>query len=364
MNSNTITLIIGPTKAGKTTELIRQLNRFQNKKEKICFVIPFQSNTKIKENVNHMYSKNASNIINKSIFLESNIIIIDDLHFFEDAELVLPLIANKLNKTIIAASLDNYTDRNPFESIINLIPKCEYVKKLTSFCSVLQDTTPAIFSRESNGNYFPISRKAFLNKNCGFLHVITGPMFSGKTTELLRICKKYQSINKSIMTINYEKDKRYSNTGCICSHNKETIDTTISLSDLTDIFKYELDKYEVIVIDEVQFLKNAFQSIKTLIEDMEKTVIVSGLDGDFLQNPFGDVCRLICFADKVTKLNAICRLSDNFQEASFSRRIAASTETEFIGSEDAYIAVSRQLYNMPEEQFCKKLEEKIEIVNL
>ena len=365
MSSGNITLLIGPTKAGKTTELNRQIKLFQNKNEKICFVIPFLSNTTIDKTVDHMYSKNASSIITNSTFLESNIIIIDDLHFFEDADIVLPLIANKMNKKIIAASLDNDTNRTPFNNIINLIPKCEYVKKLTAFCGIYQDTIyPAIFSKEIDEKYIPVSRNAFTNKKCGFLHVITGPMFSGKTTELLRIYKKYQSINKKIMSINYEKDTRYSENSAICSHNKESISTTLSLSNLHDLLKYNLDEYNVIIIDEIQFLKNAFQTIKTLVEEMEKTVIVSGLDGDYLQKPFGDVCRLICFADELTKLNAICRLSDNFQDASFSRRIAASKETEFIGSNDAYIAVSRQLYNMPDEEFFKKIQEKIEEINL
>lgn len=364
MTSGSITLLIGPTKAGKTTELIRQQILFQNKHEKICFVIPFLSNTKIEKNVNHMFVKNASNIVNKSIFLESNIIIIDDLHYFEDADIVLPLIANKMHKTIIAASLDNDENQEPYDNITKLIPKCEYVKKMSAFCSILKDTTPAIFSHAINDKYFPISRTALINKNCGFLHVITGPMFSGKTTELLRICKKYQSIDKKVFTINYEKDKRYTSDSSICSHDNETIKTNKSLSDLSDILKINLEQYDVIVVDEVQFLKNAFSTIKKLVEEMNKIVIVSGLDGDYLQNAFGDICDLICYADKLTKLNAICRLSNNYQDASFSRRIVASDKTEFIGSEDAYIAVSRQLYNMSEEEFNEKLRKNIDEIHL
>jgi len=358
MNYGKISLIIGSSKAGKTTELIRQINRYKNKNENICCICPNQSYI-YKE---FIQTNILFNVIDNPQFIESNIIIIDDLHMFKDANIILPIMANKMFKTIIAASLDNNCDREPYEQIIDLIPKCDYVKKMNAFCSVLQDTTPAIFSKEIKGKILPISREAYLNKKCGFLHVITGPMYSGKTTELLRICKKYKSINKKIFSINYEKDKRFSFNADICSHNQETIKTSISLSNLNKILENNLDEYDVIVIDEVQFLQNAFDTIKILVEDYKKTVIASGLDGDYLQNPFGDVCRLITFADKLTRLNAICKLSNNYQDAAFSRRIASSKETEFIGAEDAYIAVSRQLYNLNDEEFYNILKEKSEII--
>jgi len=228
MNYGKISLIIGPTKAGKTTELSREINRFKTKNENICCIIPNISKSNIAFNKNIILSNNLINTLDNKIFLESNIIIIDDLHHFKDANTVLPIIANKLNKTIIAASLDNDHKREPFAHIMDLIPKCEYVKKMNAFCSILNDTTPAIFSKEINETYIHVSRQAFINKKCGFLHVITGPMFSGKTTELLRICKKYKSINKNILSINYSNDKRYNVDGAICSHNKEYIKTTSS----------------------------------------------------------------------------------------------------------------------------------------
>ena len=114
----------------------------------------------------------------------------------------------------------------------------------------------------------------------------------------------------------------------------------LSLADLRELLDQpNLADFDVIMIDEVQFLKNALETIKVLVEDMGKIVITSGLDGDYLQQPFGDVCHLIAFADKFTKLNAVCKLTK--EDASFSKRIIASESKEYIGADEAYVAASR-----------------------
>jgi thymidine kinase len=114
----------------------------------------------------------------------------------------------------------------------------------------------------------------------------------------------------------------------------------LSLSDLKEILSQpNLQDFDVIMIDEVQFLKNALKTIKVLVEEMGKIVITSGLDGDYLQQPFGDICQLIAFADKFTKLNAVCKLTK--EDASFSKRIIASESKEYIGADEAYVAASR-----------------------
>jgi thymidine kinase len=283
-------------------------------------------------------SNSIEDIVTSALFKKSNVIIIDNLQLFTDC-FILNILANKMNKKFICAALDNDYHRVPYENIIDIIPKCEYVYKLSALCSQLRDTTPAIFSMKSGDKYLPISRN-FITKNRGFLHVISGSMFSGKTTELIRICKQYQSIDKKILSINYYNDKRYDAIGNICSHNQEIFQTMLSLSDLSDIQSQpNLHEFDVIMIDEVQFLKNALKTIKILVEDMGKIVITSGLDGDYLQQPFGDVCHLIAFADKFTKLNAVCKLTK--EDASFSKRIIASESKEFIGADDAYVAASR-----------------------
>jgi thymidine kinase len=335
-----ITLYIGPTKAGKTTELLRLYYCHLTKEDDIAIVLhdSLVNESFTKDSMKIISTSSIENIVTSVLFQKSNVIIIDNLQLFADC-FILNILANKMDKKFICAALDNDYQRLPYDNIIDIIPKCEYVYKLTALCSQLRDTTPAIFSIKSGEKYLPVSRK-FITKNKGFLHVISGSMFSGKTTELIRICKQYQSIDKKILSVNYCNDRRYDAIGNICSHNHEVFQTILSLSDLQEILDYSnLEDYDVIMIDEVQFLKNALQTIKVLVEQMGKIVITSGLDGDYLQQPFGDVCHLIAFADKFTKLNAVCKLTK--EDASFSKRIIASESKEFIGAADAYVAASR-----------------------
>lgn len=364
MKTGNITLLIGPSFAGKTTELIRQINRHKVMQKKICLILPEE---KHKEQSKFNFLKGQiihtsllCDVLRNSIFEDADIIAIDDLHYFLDVLYVVPLMADKFNKKIICAGLDNNSERELYGNVVELIPKCEYVEKLTAFCSDTCDTSPAIFTKKINGKFQAVSRKAYLNvSETGFLHIITGPMFSGKTTELIRMAKQYQSINKRILAINYSRDTRYDNEANIFSHDKQKFESTLPLETLDGLLNNpKINENDVILIDEVQFFKNSFDIIKSLVEEHKKIVIVSGLDGDYLQNPFGDICRLIAFADKLTRLNAICCLSSDYPDASFSRRIAKSKETEFIGSEDSYMAVSRAIYNLPYDEFIGKLKKE------
>ena len=339
-----ITLYIGPTKAGKTTELLRLYYCHLTKEDDIAIILhdSVVNDSFTNQTMKIISTSSIENIVISPLFQKSNVIIIDNLQLFADC-FILNILANKMNKKFICAALDNDYQRIPYENIIDIIPKCEYVYKLSALCSQLKDTTPAIFSIKSGEKYLPVSRN-FITKNKGFLHVISGSMFSGKTTELIRICKQYLSIDKKILSVNYCNDRRYDAIGNICSHNQEVFQTILSLSNLREILiQQNLEDYDVIMIDEVQFLKNAFQTIKVLVEDMGKIVITSGLDGDYLQQPFGEVCQLIAFADKFTKLNAVCKLTK--EDASFSKRIIASESKEFIGADDAYVAASRYSLN-------------------
>jgi len=338
--SGSITLYIGPTKAGKTTELLRLYYCHFTKEDDIAIVLhdSVANDSFTKETMKIIQSDSIGNIVMNPLFQKSNVILIDNLQLFADC-FILNILANKMEKKFICAALDNDYQRVPYENIIDIIPKCEYVYKLTALCSQLRDTTPAIFSMKSGDEYLPVSR-IFFTKNRGFLHVISGSMFSGKTTELIRICKQYQSIDKKILSVNYYNDRRYDAIGNICSHNQEVFQTMLSISDLRELLSHHnIEDFDVIMIDEVQFLKNALQTIKVLVEEMGKIVITSGLDGDYLQQPFGEVCQLIAFADKFTKLNAVCKLTK--EDASFSKRIIASQSKEFIGADEAYVAASR-----------------------
>lgn len=367
MKSGNITLLIGPCYAGKTTELIRQINRHKVMQKKVCLVLPLDK----KENIQKfsflkgqvLLTSLLVDVLTNPVFEQADIIAIDDLHFFKDSLKVIPIMADKFNKKVICAGLDNDCQRNLYTNTVELVPKAEYVQKLTAFCAKEINSTPAIFSIEKDGDYIPVSRKAFLGRDAGYLHIITGPMFSGKTTELIRIAKKYQSIKKKILAVNYSKDTRYDSEANIFSHDKQKFESNLALDNLNILIDNPaVLESDVILIDEIQFFRDCFPVIQKLVEDYNKIVIISGLDGDYLQQPFGDICKLIAFADKLSRLNAICKLSSDYPDASFTRRIANSDKVEFIGSDDSYIAVSRFMYNLPIEEFLLRLgkEESLE----
>lgn len=176
------------------------------------------------------------------------------------------------------------------------------------------------------------------NINAGHIEVILGPMFSGKTTELIRRIRRYTIAKKRCLQIKYKADTRYSEE-CASTHDKQMI----AAKSCTYLKEAEnlLENYDVIGIDEGQF----FQDVVSFAEEAAnkgKIVIVSALDGTFKREAFGSILDLIPIAEKVTKLNAVCMLC--CQEASFTKRLSEETAIEVIGGSDKYIAVCRSCF--------------------
>jgi len=176
------------------------------------------------------------------------------------------------------------------------------------------------------------------HQNKGQIQVIFGPMFSGKTTELLRRIKRYQVATYNCLVIKYENDKRYVDNG-VSTHDRQTY-KAISCSKLMDIFHHAL-KYEVIGVDEGQF----FPDVVKFCEEMakhQKIVVVAALDGDFQRKPFGNILELVPFAESVVKLNAVCM--NCYGEGSFTKRLCSDTAVEVIGGADKYMAACRDCH--------------------
>ncbi|AEN03663.1 thymidine kinase [Yokapox virus] len=173
----------------------------------------------------------------------------------------------------------------------------------------------------------------------GNIQLILGPMFSGKSTELIRIVKRYQIAKYNCIVINHSSDIRYGISNVFThDNNSYSAIQTSKLSDLIDI----VENFTVIGIDEGQF----FQDIVEFCENMAnkgKIVIVAALDGTFKRKPFGNVLNLIPLSETVTKLTAVCMKC--FKDASFSKRIGTETEIEIIGGKDKYLSVCRKCYN-------------------
>lgn len=366
----TITLIFGPANSGKTNELQRKMNRYLIMNKSVVVILP-KIDQSLKEQVlkksNLFFMEFLIESIDNDEILQSDVIAIDNLHFFQDSIRIIQLLCNKYGKIIICAGLDSNSERAYYPNVMELIPKCDSAYKLTGLCSIKCDSSKGIFSKSIDEKMRTVSREAYLEKPCGLLHVITGPMFSGKTTELIRITRQYQSINKKMIIINYSRDTRYDAEGNISSHNLEILKKTLSLENLDSLLTTHYDliqEVDVIVIDEIQFFRDCFDVIRYLVETENKIVVVSGLDGDYLQNPFGDICKLSAFSDYFLRLNAICKLSGNFSDAHFTRRLVSSDKTELIGSTDSYIAVSRKIYNLPDYDFRRLMELNEEISQL
>jgi thymidine kinase len=170
------------------------------------------------------------------------------------------------------------------------------------------------------------------------LELIIGPMFSGKTTELIRRVNRYKSINRKCLVINHSNDTR-SKDEVLLSHDKTTI-RCLKLNTLSNLKNTsEFRDANVIAIDEAQF----FTGLREFILEIERTnkiIICSGLDGDFLRNPF-EIINCIPLADTVDKLSSLC---PDGTPAIFSKRIIEGDTTILVGGKESYIPVSRELY--------------------
>lgn len=174
----------------------------------------------------------------------------------------------------------------------------------------------------------------------GFLKIILGPMFSGKSTELIRVYNKYLAIHKKILLINSNLDTRYKKDN-IVSHNGQNIPAKCikSLMDMTITEEYK--ESEIILIDEGQFFNDVKQFVITALND-NKNIYLSGLDGDYQQKPFMEVLEIIPLANEVIKLHAFCKICGDGTNASFTKRISNSNSRILVGCHNDYISVCRK----------------------
>ena len=178
----------------------------------------------------------------------------------------------------------------------------------------------------------------------GYLELIIGPMFSGKTSELIRIYNESILQRETILAINYNKDTRYGNNAII-SHDQQRI-PSINISELTQINSdYNIsklfEKATTIFINEAQFFTDLKPWIIKYIDTTDKTFILCGLDSDFKRERFGDLLDLVPHADKLTKLYGKC--SKCCKKSLYTYRISDEKQQELIGVNN-YIPVCRDCY--------------------
>ena len=174
-----------------------------------------------------------------------------------------------------------------------------------------------------------------------YLEMIIGPMFSGKTSKLVQIYKQCKLCEISVLPINHLSDhERNPEKGSfLVNHDNIQIPcvATDTLSELST------DNYRVILINEGQFFHDLVPFVKEQIQ-RKKQIYIAGLDGDFQQNVFGDILKLIPLCDKVEKLSSLCGICKNGNPGIFSKRISREMTQTVIGGSEKYIPVCRICY--------------------
>lgn len=180
-----------------------------------------------------------------------------------------------------------------------------------------------------------------MNENKGYLELIIGPMFSGKTSYLVNVYKKYKFCDLTILTINHTIDNRYSSTQ-LSTHDMIEI-PCIFINKMSEVFN--LDEYkdsDVILINEGQFFNDLEHVVKKCLKENKK-VYVAGLESDYQQKKFGQIIDLIPICDRINKLHSLCALCKNGEQAIFSKRLSDEKQQTLVGN-DNYIPVCRKCF--------------------
>ena len=187
----------------------------------------------------------------------------------------------------------------------------------------------------------------------GYLKVILGCMFSGKTTELIKEYNRHKSCDLRCCFINHSTDDRYGSGGNVTkTHNNQDILNDKSCNRLNEIFcKASIhNDYDVFFINEGQFFSDLYEYVDFLVNIHGKKVYVCGLDGDFERKEFGSILKIIPLCDDIIKLKAICKNCKN-KEGIFTFRMNGQLKQTIVGA-DIYSALCRECYNFstnPEE---------------
>jgi thymidine kinase len=178
------------------------------------------------------------------------------------------------------------------------------------------------------------------------LDIIIGPMFAGKSCELIRRIRLLKVLKKEYIVVKPKIDNRYDNlydSNVIVSHNFDK-EHCIVLEKLANIFENNLININTIFIDEGQFFDDLVNIVRILVENYKINVVVSGLDGDSNRNKFGHILDLIPLSNTCTKINASCIMCLDGTPAPFSFRKTNDNEQILIGAGDSYMSLCRKHY--------------------
>lgn len=178
----------------------------------------------------------------------------------------------------------------------------------------------------------------------GWIEVIAGPMFSGKSEELIRRVTRYGIARIPVQTFKPAIDTRYAKAEVV-SHSQLST-AALPVADSAELLRSVEDRTVVIGIDEAQFFDDELVDVATLLAGAGKQLIVAGLDLDYLGRPFGPIPSLMLRAEYVTKTLAVCHRCGG--PGLFTQRVIQSDELVVLGATDAYEARCRRCYDPTE----------------
>ena len=176
--------------------------------------------------------------------------------------------------------------------------------------------------------------------NHGYIETVIGPMYSGKSEELIRRLKRAKIAKQNIVVFKPQIDDRYSKEDVV-SHSGDSIEA-IPIEKPSDIYDLIDEDIQVVGIDEVQFFDEDIVNIAVDLANKGVRVIAAGLDMDFKGNPFGPMPGLCAIADEVSKVHAICVKCG--QLASFSHRTVKNDKQVLLGETAEYEPLCRECY--------------------
>ncbi|MDA8787803.1 thymidine kinase [Schleiferiaceae bacterium] len=176
-------------------------------------------------------------------------------------------------------------------------------------------------------------------RRSGWIEVIAGSMFSGKTEELIRRAKRAQIAKLRVQIFKPGVDTRYADDAVV-THDRTSLDCQVVQS--SDQLHLLAAGYDVIGIDEAQFMDEGIVDVVNALANAGTRVIIAGLDMDFAGKPFGPMPQLMAVAEFVTKVHAICVRTGEL--AHYSHRLEAEKGTILLGSQNEYEPVSRAVF--------------------
>lgn len=304
-----IDLIVGPMFAGKTTEMLRRLDRAELAHLRCIVMKCCRDNHYCRDNVStHDYKMRPAIPCSRlmpclPLCVNFDVIGIDDGQFFPDIVEFAQILANN-GKTVIVDALDGTYLRQPFGQILNLVACCESITKLSAVCKETGDE--AYFTKRKTDIhdieliggadvYDAVSRASYFGLDTrGQINLTIGPVKSGKTTELVRVLSRHKIAGKKVIMI------RPLHSNEIHQEPNFKIKYVDELPPIKDICEYD-----IIGVDEVQVF-DSFSQWADDVANSGKLVVLSGLNGDSNQKPIPEIINTIPKCEMVQKLDSVC----------------------------------------------------------